>query len=467
MKLSEKNWVLAGGTGPEWRRVHAERSRQALSALRGVLRALPRAPASARARDYVPGLRYFLSRNGPERERLVGHPVLDYWLHLWQQHFALPVSEADWRLQLGSFQGLAASLALKRKDALKTTGALDPDGRFFFYGTPYYLQFDGGQAGEPFGLEISAKRTAFIWKGQKAHIPVYVLRGAPLKEPLNLGSAALHSLREAAPGIVVDDIGWLMLHGVTMHGRRRFASSDEAEAFRAVLARALSDMAARDARLYAELTDLTQVLVPLENPKEYGSVSSSYATLRGAICLSHSDDALLQAETLIHEFCHMKMNQLLAADPVLVPGQSGQVFYSPWRPDARRLRGLLLGAHAFLNVGLYLARSLQREDYDERRQIEVMVNAARRAEQVEEALRSLSFYASFTEFGRRFVLQMWRELAALRHAQLWYPPALVLEQKAVVLKHRREHALADTGLHKGDGVKDRIPRAPFLASEGQ
>jgi hypothetical protein len=157
------------------------------------------------------------------------------------------------------------------------------------------------------------------------------------------------------------------------------------------------------------------------------------------------------------------MNQLLVADPVLLPGQAGQVFYSPWREDARRLRGLLLGAHAFLNVARYLARSLAREARPEAEEIEIMVNIARRIHQIDSALKALSEYGSFTEFGRRFVLGMWRELGLLKHAVMWFPPALLGEQLAACEEHRRRFALFDTGFHRAADLVDGVPRAAFQA----
>jgi hypothetical protein len=211
------------------------------------------------------------------------------------------------------------------------------------------------------------------------------------------------------------------------------------------------------------MRDMLFALVPLKNPIEHGSVSSSYVNLRGAIALSHSEDPILQAETLIHEFCHQKMNQLLVVDAVLLPGQSGQVFYSPWRADARRLRGLMLGAHAFLNVARYLATSLAREEFPDAQKIELMVNVALRLNQVESALKALTGYGSFTEFGRRFVMGMWSEVEILRHSVLWFPPALLKEQADVAAEHRAKHALGDTGFHKSAELVDKVRRAAFLA----
>jgi HEXXH motif-containing protein len=290
------------------------------------------------------------------------------------------------------------------------------------------------------------------------------LTGKGLEAEFAPGAAApggpLRRLDEVVTGVVVDDRGWLQVHGVTMHGLARLEDAERSR-FAAVIRRAFLDMAARDPLLHAEMADLLRVVVPLQNPQGHGSVSSSYATLRGMIALSHSEDPLLQAETLIHEFCHMKMNQLLAADPVLLPGQSGQVYYSPWRPDARRLRGLLIGAHAFLNVARYLARSLEREEYPDVQRLEIMTNVARRLYQVENAMKGVIEHGAMTSFGREFVLGMWRELGILRHAVLWFPPALLAEQLAECEAHRARHALAGTSLHKDAAFADLVPRPAF------
>ena len=408
------------------------RRREALSWLAASKNSSP--PAAIRKKRYAAGLRYFLKTKGPERDRLAVHPCFDYWLDLHARHFGAPVAENDWHLQFGLFQSFPAALALARGDRLELDAVADPDGRFFLYGTPRFLQ--------------AAPQAALRLK----------VGGGKLVPP---PGAVLETLSEAVPGILADDRGWLMVHGVTMHGlvslepaaRGRFAD---------VLRQAFGDLSERDPGLHAEMKDLLFCLVPLKNPVDHGSVSSSYVNLRGLIALSHSDDAVLQAETLIHEFCHQKMNQMLVVDEILLPGQGGQVFYSPWRPDARRLRGLLLGAHAFLNVARYLATSLSRETYPEDQHIELMVNVALRLEQVEAALKALNGYGSFTEFGGRFLLGMWRELAMLRHAVLWFPPALLKEQSEAAAAHRRKYALGDTGFYKNADHVDKVARAAFL-----
>jgi len=437
--LDERRWIFGGGLSPEWAWVVRRRRELALAHLARVEKDfLKSAPAGVRQRRYAAGLRYFLKTKGPARDRLAVHPCFDYWLDLHARHFSMPVQESDWHLQFGLFQSFPAALALARGERLELDALADPDGRFFFYGSPGYIQ---AEASEPLSLSLA---------------------GGRLK--VNGKSAALLKLTEAVPGIVADDRGWLMVHGVTMHGLTTLDAKERAR-FAEVLGEAFCDLAGRDPGLYAEMRDMLVSLVPLKNPVEHGSVSSSYVNLRGLIALSHAEDRILQAETLIHEFCHQKMNQLLAVDAILLPGQNGQVFYSPWRPDARRLRGLMLGAHAFLNVARYVATSLAREEFPVEQKIELMVNVALRANQVEAALKALTGYGAFTEFGRRFVLGMWSELEVLRHAVLWFPPALLKEQAAAAAAHRRKHALGDTGFHKAAEHVDKVRRAAFLTPE--
>lgn len=64
------------------------------------------------------------------------------------------------------------------------------------------------------------------------------------------------------------------------------------------------------------------------------------------------------ADLLCHECSHVRLNLLLAVDPLLENADEGG-YESPWRPDPRPLLGLLLGVHAFLSVVTWYRR-LQR-----------------------------------------------------------------------------------------------------------
>lgn len=54
-------------------------------------------------------------------------------------------------------------------------------------------------------------------------------------------------------------------------------------------------------------------------------------------------------EALIHESSHNKLNIILHFDQVITNDAQEQ-YYSPYRPDARHLYGVLLGLHAFVPV---------------------------------------------------------------------------------------------------------------------
>ena len=62
------------------------------------------------------------------------------------------------------------------------------------------------------------------------------------------------------------------------------------------------------------------------------------------------DPPILLAETIIHETAHVKLDTLLAVT-ALAENENEEGYHHPWRPDARPLRGVFLGAHAFANVG--------------------------------------------------------------------------------------------------------------------
>ncbi len=463
-ELDETQWVLSGGLTAEWRWVHLRRIEEVRRGLKDALNGLRRdGPVSARKAGYDRAARFLIEGSGPAAERLLEHPALDYWLSLWRSHFAQPAPEEDWHLQFGLLGHFAAALALLSGKKLSCGAVLDPDGSFHLYDTSWVLDFASASRA-PVTVTAAGGVLSLDGEGLEA---VFSLDGAVPGGPAR-------KLTEVVPGIVVEDRGWLQVHGVTMHGLATLSDEDRAK-FAGPIRRAILDMRERDPNLHGELTDLLHVLVPLQNPNNYTSVSSSYQHLRGVIGLSPSDDVLLQAETLIHEFNHLKLNQLLAADPILVPGQNGQVYYSPWRPDARRLRGLIIGAHAFLNVGRYLGRSLQRETYPDEVRLEVMANVAKRLFQVEVAMKAVTEHGTLTPFGREFMAGLWREVGLLRHAVQWFPAALVAEQKAECDKHYAERAVPGTFLHMVPGsLVDRVPRAryalagaPLPAGEGE
>lgn len=434
--LDEAVWTHAGGLSPEWRAVGARRAadaRDALERIAGQFRAL--APAAVKRSRYLSGLELVLRRakSAPGR-RLLTDPCMDYWLGLWGGHFdPRQAGERDWRLHFGFFQGFAAVAARRTGAPGVFDAALDGDAHLHFYGSPAVLRFPKEWALKTARIELRSERLLARGPGSKAVAFPASLIDAP--SPASAGALSWSHCPEVRPGILVADCGFLVTHPITAHGAARLGEGEKTR-FAEVLGRALDDLRARDPLLHEELSDLLRLLIPLRNPENRSSVSSSYVSMRGAIGLSHSESEALQAETLIHEFCHQKLNVLLPVDPILEPGQGARVFYSPWRDDPRRLRGLLLGAHAFINVARYhVSRG------------EELAMTARRLAECEAALQTLRDYAAPTPFGRRFLRRLWSDLARLRAKTRSYPSSLFAEAAAACRKHRERFAVAGTGLH--------------------
>jgi HEXXH motif-containing protein len=465
MKLNEARWIYAAGLTPEWKWIAAHRGRGAVARLRAAAAAASKNPPPGLRRGAAAGLKWFLKRDDALRDLYARHPAVDYWLFLWDTHFTRSRAASEWDLHLSLLSSLAASLALARGQRADFEALLDPDARLCLYGSPFFVQYPAESALKVARLEVRGDKLSIAGPGKARLAVTRAQLEAMPPEGLSFGAVRVGRSPELAPGMIVEDKAWLLMHGVSMHGLAHLDDAAKGR-FVAVLRDAIADIAQSDPVLLAEMTDLVRVIVPLENPMNYGSVSSSYVNLRGVICLSHAEDPRLQAETLIHEFSHQKLNQLMTVEPILAGGQSGQVFYSPWRPDARRLRGLLLGAHAFLNVARYYLRMISRQSYRRAEGVDFMLQAAARLYQVESALRTVSFYGSFTEFGREFQLGQWRELGILYHAIQWFPPALLQEARDGAAKHRAEHALFDTGFYKSADFVDTASRAPFLSPGG-
>lgn len=108
-----------------------------------------------------------------------------------------------------------------------------------------------------------------------------------------------------------------------------------------------------------EITHLQSVLVPVFSPQPGLSISLSSDSFWGAILISDADEILFN-ESLIHEHSHNVMYGLLRRYTFLISGGfDGERHYSPWRPDARPLYGLLHAVYVFSRVCEYYARLIQ------------------------------------------------------------------------------------------------------------
>lgn len=425
--LSEELWTLSDGPASEWRGVLGLRVRSSLERLKAVRALLRRgAPASLRPYRLPEALSEFLAAPAAARDALALFPGMDCWLSISDTFLKGSRPAREWEVHFPFFKCFEAALAAATGRSRRLAVRLDPEGRFHVTGTPEYFEFGRGAAGKPAEVRVEGGKVRAALDGRPGR-----RRAKPL----------------ITPTLWVETRDPLILQ--PMQVQPPCGPDDALEArYARVLARAMEGIRRLDAPLHAQMGGFLRVLVPLLNPKDYGSVSSSYQNLRGAFGLSHTEDVLLQEETLVHEFCHQKLNLVSEVDPLLEPGQSGQVFYSPLRPDPRRLRGLFLGAHAFLNVNRYLLRALARRRLSAAERDSARRNVVKRLFHVEDMLRTVCGYADLTGFGRRCALLMWREHMLHHHAVLSFPKGALAEAAAEHAADRGRNALYFTGFSR-------------------
>jgi HEXXH motif-containing protein len=89
-----------------------------------------------------------------------------------------------------------------------------------------------------------------------------------------------------------------------------------------------------------------RVIVPLQWCDDLESAASPAAF--GAIATSLPPSAVSMAETLVHEFQHVKLGGLMDLVPLVEPGTKRG--YAPWREDPRPMGGILQGVYAFTGI---------------------------------------------------------------------------------------------------------------------
>lgn len=153
-------------------------------------------------------------------------------------------------------------------------------------------------------------------------------------------------------------------------------------------------------------------VVPLRTDRAGSTVAATSPSAFGAIATSLPSDDLVLAETLVHEFQHMKLCSVLDLLPLIdsVPGPLG---YAPWRDDPRPLKALLHGAYAYLGVTRFWRT--QRRHLPAEQALRGHAEFARRRGETLLAVESLVASGRLTAEGGRFVGEARRQLRAWQH----------------------------------------------------
>ena len=128
-------------------------------------------------------------------------------------------------------------------------------------------------------------------------------------------------------------------------------------------------------------------------------VSATTPAAFGAIATSWPPDEVTLAETLVHEFQHVKLCGLLDLVPLAESGE--RRVYAPWRQDPRPASGLLQGVYAHLGI----VRFWQAQQYAETDRdgiLRAQVLFARWRPAIGQAVQTLCQTGGLTPDGVRF-----------------------------------------------------------------
>jgi len=179
------------------------------------------------------------------------------------------------------------------------------------------------------------------------------------------------------------------------------------------------------------MADVVSVIVPLTPRSDTDLVSATTPAAYGAIATSWPPDEVTLAETLAHEFQHVKLCGLLDMVPLAASG--GQQVYAPWRQDPRPAAGLLQGIYAHLGIVRFW-QAQQDAETDPDGLLRAQVLFARWRPAIGETVQTLLDTGSLTAAGVRFAERLRAQGQQLMSAPVPAQAARIAAE--VALDHR-------------------------------
>jgi HEXXH motif-containing protein len=179
------------------------------------------------------------------------------------------------------------------------------------------------------------------------------------------------------------------------------------------------------------MADVISVIVPLTPRSDTDLVSATTPAAYGAIATSWPPDEVTLAETLVHEFQHVKLCGLLDMVPLAASG--GQQVYAPWRQDPRPAAGLLQGIYAHLGIVRFW-QAQQEAETDPDGLLRAQVLFARWRPAIGETVQTLLDTGSLTAAGVRFAERLRAQGQQLMSAPVPAQAARIAAE--VALDHR-------------------------------
>jgi len=187
--------------------------------------------------------------------------------------------------------------------------------------------------------------------------------------------------------------------------------------------------------------DGVSVIVPLVPRSDADMDSATSPAAFGAIAASRPPSPVIMAETLVHEFQHLKLSGLMDVVPLIDP--CDEKVYAPWRQDPRPAGGLLQGIYAHVGVARFwnVQRHVETEA-DGILRAQVLYERWRRT--IELATGTLLRTGCLTEAGVRFV-EMLRDQGRTLEAKPLPAQAMDIATE-VALDHRLTWELRHTAI---------------------
>lgn len=169
-----------------------------------------------------------------------------------------------------------------------------------------------------------------------------------------------------------------------------------------VLERAVNILASLDKEVASDCLDLSKAICPLHcGGTSFGS--SSPADVIGLVFLPGVVEHLDVMECLLHESLHQKLYHAEEGSPLFTDENGDEeIYYSPWRPDARPLRMLVHGAYVFTGVAQMWKAIAETSANDDQRD-KTLFHVHYRSGQARRALDVVEKYGMPTAFGETVI----------------------------------------------------------------
>jgi HEXXH motif-containing protein len=227
------------------------------------------------------------------------------------------------------------------------------------------------------------------------------------------GTPAVRMAADGLPWTVLLETGDPYLDRYTLP-MRTVLPRDELADWRRRVRSAWQILAARHRWAAEPMAGVISVIVPLTPRSDTDLVSVTTPAAYGAIATSWPPDPVTLAETLVHEFQHVKLCGLLDMVPLVTSGE--RRVYAPWRQDPRPAGGLLQGVYAHLGIVRFWQAQRQAETGRDGI-LRAQVLFARWRPTIGQTVQTLLETGSLTPDGVRFA-----ELMAVHGQQLMSVP---------------------------------------------